>query len=76
VTEAAVQAVKNLISEEHLTLREQASTPTAPVQDEDANIYVKGGNLVVQYDDGGTVRYKYLTLTDTSVEWKYDTTPP
>ncbi len=71
-----VTAEKNLIIEEHLTLREQSSTPTNPAQDADGNVYIKDGKLVVQYDDGGTVRYKYLDLTGTAVTWVHTTTAP
>jgi hypothetical protein len=76
VTEGAVTAEKNLISEEHLTLRQQSATPTAPTQDADGNIYIKDGKLVIQYDDGGNVRYKYLDLTGTEVTWVHTTTAP
>lgn len=76
VNEDAVEAKRNLVSEEHLTLKEQGSAPAAPLQDADANIYISNGNLVVQYDDGGTVRYKFLNLEGTGVEWEQDTSPP
>jgi hypothetical protein len=76
VEEGAVTAVKSLVSEEHLTLREQAATPPDPVQDADGHLYVKDGKLVAQYDDGGTVRYKYLDLTGTGVTWVHTTTAP
>jgi hypothetical protein len=76
VTEGAVTAEKNLISEEHLTLRQQSATPAAPTQDADGNIYIKDGKLVIQYDDGGNVRYKYLDLTGTEVTWVHTTTAP
>jgi hypothetical protein len=76
VGEGAVTAEKNLVSEEHLTLREQSATPVAPAQDADGHIYIKDGKLVIQYDDGGTVRYKYLDLTGTGVTWAHTTTAP
>lgn len=76
VGEGAVSAEKNLISQEQLTLVEQSATPAAPAQDADGNLYLKDGKLVVQYDDGGTVRYKYLDLTGTGVSWVHTTTAP
>jgi hypothetical protein len=76
VAEGAVTAVKSLVSEEHLTLREQSATPPDPVQDADGHLYMKDGKLVAQYDDGGTVRYKYLDLTGTGVTWVHTTTAP
>ncbi len=42
----------------------------------DAHIYIKGGNLVVRYNDGGTYRYKYLTLSGTGTTWTHTTTAP
>lgn len=71
-----VTAEKNLISEEHLTLRKQSTNPSAPTQDADGNLYIKDGKLVIQYDDGGTVRYKVLDLTGTGVTWTHTTTAP
>jgi len=76
ITEGAVSVLKNLISYEHLTLNDQASTPGDPSSDAEGNLYIKGGLLVAQYNDGGTVRYKYLDLTGTGVTWVHTTTPP
>jgi hypothetical protein len=75
-SEGAITAEKNLISEEQLTLREQTTTPAAPAQDADGNIYVKDGKLIIQFDDGGTTRYKYLDLTGTGAAWVHTTTAP
>lgn len=55
------------------------STPPDPVQEStwsETNIYVKGGKLIFQYNDAGTVRYKYLDLTGTGVTWVHTTTAP
>lgn len=46
-----------------------------------ARLYLKlvGGTevyLVVQINDGGTYRYKYLSLTDTSTSWVHSTSAP
>lgn len=43
---------------------------------DEVNIYQKGNNLVLQFNDGGTVRYKYLDLTGTGVTWVHSTTAP
>lgn len=40
------------------------------------NFYVKGTKFIIQYEEGGTVRYKYLELTGTGVTWVHTTTPP
>ena len=51
---------------EVITLDEQSSTPSSPTQDVEANIYLKGDTLVIQFDNGGTTRYFTLDLTATS----------
>ena len=47
------------------------------VQD-NANIYVKGTKLIVQYKEGsaGPVRYKYLDLAGEGTTWVHTTTAP
>ncbi len=54
-------------------------TPDAPSNNgflSDTHIYVKGGKLIFQYNDAGTVRYKYLDLTGIGVTWTHTTTAP
>lgn len=58
-----------------LNLQPQA-TPSGLVADTDANVYVRNNKLIVQYNDGGTTRYKYLPLSGTSVTWVHTTTAP
>jgi len=54
-----------------------SSTPTyGPSTSSNAQIYVKGGLLVVRYQDGATLRYKYLTLTGTGTTWTHTTSAP
>lgn len=52
------------------------ATPATPAASSEAKIYVKGSKLVVQYNDAGTVRYKYLDLAGTGVTWVHTTTAP
>jgi hypothetical protein len=59
-----------------LTLAELSSTPTDPTSGVQGRIYVKGDKLVFQFNDAGTVRYKYISLSGTSVTWTHSTTPP
>lgn len=59
-----------------LTLTTSASTPADPIADLQARIYVKGGLLIVEYNEGGTKHWKYLTLTGTSAGWNYSGTAP
>ena len=65
--DAALDGVLNLAA---------SATPTNAAQSSDANVYVKDGKLVVQYNDAGTVRYKYLDLTGTGVTWTHSTSAP
>lgn len=60
----------------NLLLPAQTSTPAAPGVSSDAKIYVKGGKLVIQYNDAGTVRYKWLDLAGAGVTWQHSTTAP
>lgn len=59
-----------------LTMRERTTTPADPASGTQAVVYVKADKLVVAFNQGGTMRYKYLLLTDTSVDWVHSTTPP
>jgi hypothetical protein len=57
-------------------LGEISSTPANPTSGTQGNIYIKGDKLVIQFNDGGTTRYKYLDLTGTGVTWTHSTTAP
>lgn len=59
-----------------LELQEISTTPASPASGTEGNIYIRNNNLIVQWNDGGTVRYKYLPLTGTSVTWTHTTTAP
>jgi hypothetical protein len=59
-----------------LSLNEDTATPATPASGAEARIYMKADKLIIQYNDAGTVRYKYLTLTGTGVTWTHTTTAP
>lgn len=48
-----------------------ADAPYGTVQ-----FYVKGGLLIARFDDGGTIRYKYLNMAGTGVAWVHTTSAP
>ncbi len=52
------------------------STPSNPGASNEVHSYIKGGKVVYQYNNAGTVRYKYLDLTGTGVTWVHTTTAP
>lgn len=58
------------------SLDELSATPADPSDGIEVNIYMKSNKLVICYNDGGTVRYKYLTLSGTGDTWTHTTTPP
>lgn len=58
------------------TFIEKSSTPPDPGPSDRLRIYMKADKFVIQYNDGGTVRYKYLDLTGTGVTWTHSTTAP
>ena len=43
---------------------------------ENCYVYMKGTNLIIKYNDGGTTRYKYLNLSGTGVTWVHSTSEP
>ena len=51
-------------------------TPTTPTASSEARIYVRQHYLVIQYNDGGTVRYKSLPLSGTGIAWEHSTSAP
>jgi hypothetical protein len=55
---------------------DQTSTPSNPAQSAEGRIYIRNNKLVIQFNDAGTVRYKYLDLTGTGVTWVHSTTAP
>lgn len=59
-----------------MRMRETTNTPPNPGNGDSYHLYIKGDKLVIQFNDGGTVRYKYLDLTGTGVTWQHTTTAP
>lgn len=59
-----------------MTYQQRSTTPGDPTQDMEARTYIKGSKFVIQWNDAGTVRYKYLDLTGTGVTWVHTTTAP
>lgn len=55
---------------------EKDTTPANPAAGTQAKIYMKDDKLILQFNDAGTVRYKYLDLTGTGVTWVHSTTAP
>jgi hypothetical protein len=53
-----------------------ATTPVNVTADSGCQIYCKNDKLIVQMNDGGTARYKYLPLTGTNATWVHTTTAP
>ncbi len=73
-----IQIVTNAlrVSGAYIELAVRSSSPTTTPQNGAANIYLKGSKLIVQYDDVGTIRYKYLDLAGTGVTWVHTTVAP
>lgn len=59
-----------------ITWNEESTTPANPTSGTQMRVYMKTDKLVIQYNDAGTVRYKYLDLTGTGVTWVHTTTAP
>ena len=60
----------------HINFDEMSSTPSSPADGVSCNVYMKSDRLVIQYNQGGTIRYKSLLLTGTGVTWSHSTTAP
>tara|TARA_R100000808_G_C2155411_1_gene167822 strand:+ start:1615 stop:4449 length:2835 start_codon:yes stop_codon:yes gene_type:complete len=62
-----------------LLLGTETATPSQPQSGSsgtDGRIYVKGGNLIVQYNVTGSTYYKYLDLTGEGVNWNFSSSEP
>ena len=70
-TDSAVLQVNGAV-----TLYEISATPSNPDSSVEGHVYVKGDKFIIQWNDAGTVRYKYLDLTGTGVTWVHTTTAP
>lgn len=56
-------------------LNETATEP-ATTQDTQSAIYIKGDKLIIKFNNGGTIKYRYLDLTSADATWTYTTTAP
>lgn len=61
-----------------LTLNEMSANPANPTQDTQAHFYLKGDKLIVQWNNGGTVRYFTLSLVQSgaTATWEQSTSAP
>jgi hypothetical protein len=62
--------------EGYVRYTEQTSAVTAGTAGSTCQTYMKGDKFVIQYDHGGTVKYRYLDLTSTDATWTYTTSAP
>lgn len=52
------------------------ANPTNPTSNTEARMYVRSKQLIIQYNDGGTTRYKAFPLSGTGTTWTHSTTAP
>lgn len=52
------------------------TTPTPPVDGNSVNQYFKGDKIIYQFNDAGTIRYKYLDMSGTGVTWVHTLVAP
>jgi hypothetical protein len=72
-----VQILTEAQIDDNVRLQEIGSTPSIPnVLGTECNVYMKANNFVIAYNDGGTVRYKYLLLSGTGSTWTHSTSAP
>lgn len=58
------------------TFREIEETPQDPDISVGVHVYLKGDKLIFQFNDAGTLRYKYLALNGVGVTWVHSLTAP
>lgn len=58
-----------------LKVKEVTTEPTI-TQDNQAGFYVKGDKVVLKFNSGGTLKYRYMDLSDTTATWTYSTVAP
>ena len=59
-----------------IVLQELPSNPATPNSGSQLKKYMKGDKYIIQYNHGGTVKYRYLDLTSTDATWTYTTSAP
>jgi hypothetical protein len=59
-----------------INFKEKDTTPSSPTAGTEFKLYLKSDKIIFQYNDVGTVRYKYLDLFGTGVTWVHTTTAP
>lgn len=59
-----------------ISMPEISATPQDPEESAQGKIYIKGDKFIIQFNDAGTIRYKYLDLTGTGVTWVHTTSAP
>lgn len=57
-----------------ITFEESSATPSNPTSGTQARVYVKGDKFIIQFNNGGTVRYFYIDLTQTAAQSVQHTT--
>lgn len=70
--------IQKTISEDgsELRLSEQSVAPSDLEDGTECRVYLKDDKFIIQYNDGGTIRYKYLGLTTDGVLWTHTTVAP
>lgn len=58
------------------TLSEVSTAPSTVADGAAARVYMKADLFVIAYNHGGTMKYRYLTLTSTDATWTYSTVAP
>lgn len=51
-------------------------TTTTVTSKNNGQVYIKNDYLIIIYNDGGTLKYRYMDLEDTTATWQYSTTEP
>lgn len=74
--EAVDLLVRGTTAARAVRLRSGALGASSSASTSAVDMYYKGSILIFRYDDGGTVRYKYLDMSGTGTTWTHSTVEP
>lgn len=79
ITADSVTVSGKIESGTYIRINESNDSPNGSVNDADMFVYKNGGGdyyFIIKYNDGGTIRFKYMQLNGTSTTWTHATSLP
>jgi hypothetical protein len=79
ITADSITVSGKIESGTYIRINESDDSPNGSIKDADMFVYKDGGGdyyFIIKYNDGGTIRYKYMQLNGTSTTWTHATSLP